>query len=58
MLNDMVPQARERVLRLHVRAQNKESNQVPSPPLERPQSKNVQLYPNSLIKDTTLKSFC
>lgn len=56
MLNDMVPQARERVLRLHVRAQ--ESNQVPSPPLERPQSKNVQLYPNSLIKDTTLKSFC
>lgn len=30
MLNDMVPQARERVLRLHVRAQSKESQPSPS----------------------------
>ena len=31
-------------------------NQVPPPPLERPQSKNVQLCPNPWIKDTALES--
>lgn len=32
------------------------ANQVPSPLLERPQSKNVQLSPDPLIKDTALES--
>lgn len=32
------------------------ANQVPSPLLERPQSKNVQLSPDPVIKDTALES--
>ena len=52
----MVPQARERVLRLHVWAQNKESQSSPFPTPRTTSKQESAAESDPVIKDTALES--
>ena len=56
MLKAMVPQARERVLRLHVWAQNKESQSSPFPTPRTTSKQESAAESDPVIKDTALES--
>lgn len=64
MLNEMVPQARERVLGLHVGTQSKESQLNPTPPIETSKQEcsavlqflDKRLCPGVILSDPVLAS--